>query len=48
MYLLACQVGVTVGDSALCCYVHVMSFECELTPLFLDAIGRFSEAGLHE
>ena len=32
LYLLACQVRVTVGDSGLCC-VCVTSFERKLTPL---------------
>ena len=28
LYLLACQVRATVGDSRLCCSVRVTSFEC--------------------
>ena len=28
LYLLACQVKVTVGDSGLCCCVWLTSFEC--------------------
>ena len=35
LYLLACQVRVTVGDSGLCCCVCVTSFERLLTPLFV-------------
>ena len=31
LYLLACQVRVTVGDSSLCYSVCVMSFERQLT-----------------
>ena len=33
LYLLACQVRVTGGDSGLCCCACVTSFERELTPL---------------
>ena len=36
LYLLACQVRVTVGGSGFCCCVCVMSFERESTPLFID------------
>ena len=38
LYLLACQVRVTVGDSGLCCCVCVTSFECQLTPLCVDFV----------
>ena len=34
LYLHACQVRVTVGDSGLCCCICVTYFECQLTPLF--------------
>ena len=34
----ACQVRVAVGDSGLCCCVSVTSFECYLTPLFVDSV----------
>ena len=39
LYLLPCQVRVTVGDSGLskCCGVCVTSFECSLTPSFIDS-----------
>ena len=38
LYLLTCQVRVTVGDSGLCCcYVCVASFECQLTPMCVDS-----------
>ena len=37
MYLLACQVLDTVGDSGLCCCVCVKSFERDLTPLCVDS-----------
>ena len=37
LYWLACQVRVTAADSGLCC-VHVASFECELTPLFVEIV----------
>ena len=32
LYLFTCQARVTVGDSGLCCFVHVTSFESWLTP----------------
>ena len=35
-YLPACQVTVTVRDSGLCCCTCVMSFEHQLTPLWVD------------
>ena len=35
-YILACQVGVTVGDSDLLLFVCVTSFERQLTPLYVD------------
>ena len=31
--------GVTVGDSGLCCPVRVTSFESQLTPLFVACAG---------
>ena len=37
LYLLACQVRVTAGDSGLCCCVHVASFECQLIPLVITS-----------
>ena len=37
LYLLACQVRVTVGHSGLCC-VCVTSFKRELTPLCVDSL----------
>ena len=37
LYLLACQVKVTAGDSGLCYYVCVTSFERKLAPLFVDS-----------
>ena len=39
LYLHACQVRVTVGDSVLCCCVCVTSFESWLTPLCVDPPG---------
>ena len=48
LYLHTCQVRVVVGNSGLCC-ACMTSFECQLTPLFVETgIGRFSEAGLLE
>ena len=40
IYIRACQLRVTVGDSGLCCCVCVTSFELELTPLFVDSSQR--------
>ena len=37
LYLHACQVRVTVGDSDLCCCACVTYFECWLTPLSVDS-----------
>ena len=37
MYLLACQVRVTVGDSGLCYCTCVTCFERSLTPLCVDS-----------
>ena len=37
LYLHACQVRVTTGDSGLCCCTCVMYFECWLTPLWVDS-----------
>ena len=37
LYLLACQVRVTVGESGLRCCVYVTSFERQLTPLCVDS-----------
>ena len=37
MYLLACHVRVTVGDSGLCYYACVTSFERLLTLLCVDS-----------
>ena len=39
MYLHACQMRVTVGDSVLCCCVCVTSFEGKLTPLCVDSVS---------
>ena len=40
LYLLACQVKLTVGDSGLCCCVCcVTSFERQLAPLCVDSAG---------
>ena len=47
LYLLACQVRVTVGDLGLRCVcvtsfkscVCVTSFKCGLTPLFVNSVG---------
>ena len=36
LYLHACQVRVTVGDSGLCCCSCVTCFERQLTPLCVD------------
>ena len=36
LYLHACQVRVTVGDSCLCCCTCVMYFKCQLTPLCVN------------
>ena len=35
----ACQVGVIVGDSGLCCCTCVAYFDLYLTPLFVDRIS---------
>ena len=37
LFLLACQVRVTLGDSDLCCCVCVMSFARSLAPLCADS-----------
>ena len=37
LYLHACQVRVTVGDSGLCCCVCVTSFKCYWMPLCVDS-----------
>ena len=37
LYLLACQLRATVGDSGLCCCVCVTTFERQLTPLCVDS-----------
>ena len=37
LYLYACQVKVTIGDSGLCCCTCVMCFERQLTPLGVDS-----------
>ena len=37
VYLHACQVRVTVGNSGLCCCTCIMYFECQLTPLCVDS-----------
>ena len=37
LYLHACQVRVTAGNSGLCCCTCVMYFECQLTPLCVDS-----------
>ena len=39
LYLLACQVRVTVGDSGASCCACVVSFERQLTPLCVDSIN---------
>ena len=39
LYLLACQVQVTVGNSGLCC-VCVTSLECKSAALFMDLIAE--------
>ena len=39
LYLHACQMRVTVGDSVLCCCVCVTSFEGKLTPLCVDSVS---------
>ena len=36
LYLHACQVGVTVGDSGLCCCTCVTCFEHKITPLCVN------------
>ena len=36
LYLPACQVRVTVGESGLCCCTRVTSFDCQLAPLGVD------------
>ena len=36
LYILVCQVRVTIGDSGLCCCVCVTSVERQLTPLCVD------------
>ena len=38
IHLLACQMRVTVGHSGLCFRVCVTSFECQLTPSFVDSV----------
>ena len=40
LYVLACQVRVTVGDSGLCCNVCVTSLERLFTPLCVDSLGK--------
>ena len=40
VYLLACQVRVTVGDSGVCRCVCVTSFERSLPPLFVDSVNH--------
>ena len=35
LYLPACQVRVTLGDSSLCCCIYAMYFPCLLIHLFL-------------
>ena len=47
LYLLACQLRATVGDSELCCCVCVMSFKHWLTPLFVDSaqVGTWGHSG---
>ena len=42
LYLLACQMRVTIGDSGLCCSVCVSSSEHYLTPLFVDTISTLT------
>ena len=37
LYLHACQMRVTIGDSGLCCCTCIMYFECWLTPLCVDS-----------
>ena len=37
LYLLACQVTLTVGDSGLCWCGHMRDFERQITPLLLDS-----------
>ena len=43
MYLLACQVRVTTGDSGLFCCVHVMSFDhqCVASPFLNPFAVKF-------
>ena len=36
--LFACQLRVTVGDSGLCCFVPVTSFESKLNLLSVDSV----------
>ena len=36
LYLLACQMRVTVRDSGVCCCVHLTSLERRLTPLYVE------------
>ena len=41
LYLLACHVGVTVGNSGLGCCVHVTSFEANQLPVLIFCIIWF-------
>ena len=38
LYLHACHMRVTVGNSGLCCCIYVTCFECWLTPLCIDSV----------
>ena len=40
LYLHACQMRVTLGDSGLCCCTCVTYFKCQLTPLCVDSYPR--------